>query len=107
MMYCHHCGEEVYLVQKIINAKVIICEDCERTYSIKENGKVDYYELQDARSRFQRNYEENRENMFENSKNIMNKVVSERLNTSMINVDMLNPEWDRNTEGPGTIRART
>ena len=106
MMYCHHCGSEVYLIQRIINVKVIICEECENTYSVKENGKVDYYELQDALSRFQRNFEENRENMFENSQSIINKVISERLNNSMINVDMLNPERDRNVEAPGKIVYR-
>ena len=106
MMHCHHCGEEVYLIQKIINVKVIICEECENTYSVKENGKVNYYELQDARSRFQRNYEEKRESLFESNQSIMNKVISDNIDNSLISTKMYDPDWDRNTEAPGKIVYR-
>ena len=45
--------------------------------------------------------------MFEKSENIVNRVISENIDRSLITTGMKNPEWDRNVETPGDIRART
>ena len=105
-MFCPYCSEEVYLIEKIITVESIICESCEKTFSIKDNGQANYYDIRDARRKFQNDYEKKRESLFEDNESIMNKVTSDNIDNNLISTKMYDPEWDRNTEAPGKIVYR-
>ena len=106
-MFCPFCGEEVYLIERIVSVDDIICDSCEKTFSIKDNGQATEEEISGAQRKFQRQYESNRKSMFEKSESIVNRVISENVDTGLVNTEMKDPEWDRNVEGPGKIVYRS
>ena len=105
-MFCPYCGDEVYLIEKIMTVKDVICDNCEKTFTIKDNGQANYYDIQDARRKFQQDYEKRRESLFESNESIMNKVISDNVDNRLISTKMYDPEWDRNIEAPGRIVYR-
>ena len=106
-MFCPYCGDEVYLIEKIMTVKDVICENCNKTFTIKDNGQASAEEITGAQRKFQRQFEDNRKSMFEKSENIVNRVISENADTSLISTEMYDPEWDRNVEAPGKIVHRS
>ena len=106
-MFCPGCGEEIYLREKIIEVESVICENCNEKHTIRNNGQASTEEVTNAQRKFQGQYEDNRKSMFEKSENIVNRVISENIDRSLITTEMKNPQRDRNVEAPGDIRART
>lgn len=113
IVYCFLCGAKVNLKEILNSVKIGICETCEHEISVKDHGKVESAEIEKAQQEFQKESQRNINNKPDRNNPIrsnpvrrtLHKMIRKQINTSG-KIKMYDPEWDRNIEAPGTIRAR-
>ena|SRR5690554_5115837 len=99
MPYCFFCGKELYLVNPILSVQDCICENCKRTFSIKDNGPVSEKELNRARREFQYNFEDNVKGIEPVKQTIARMNAKSKYKSS---IKLNNPD-NRNIDGPAEL----
>ena len=100
-MNCINCSKEATLTYKTGKVEFYVCEYCNEKFSLKRNGKASHREVENVQARQLQGFLDCQSGI-EPTKRTIAKMESSREYSGKMN----DPEWDRNAEGPGTIRAR-